>query len=291
MAKDELPLSAVELTDVVERKATCPFIGTAVARGLLPVRNQPENPLASIQDVRRLGNTGGGDLGEVFVFFATGNHAFMLGSSGRLDQKVPAGLFSLEFPGSQGSHPGHSGILQGDPAEMDSGRLSVPDFQRLASLAVNGLIKRSDVGKFIAGNLHRDPKSKVFGPSAAKLLAHDLHHFVASAGLNLLSRLSGSNQETDHRDLEQKLTLLTGEDNLVGSSGEFGLLFAFLANSPRTKEVDGEPAVSLEDIESIFLHKCFPEGWDRWRKTRSDWITNTTALMVSAGKEYLALQK
>ena len=291
MAKDELPLSAVELTDVVERKATCPFIGTAVARGLLPVRNQPENPLASIQDVRRLGNTGGGDLGEVLVFFATGNHARMRGPSGRLDQKVPEGLFSLEFPGSQGSHPGHSGILQGDPAEMDSGRLSVPDFQRLAGLAVNGLIKRSDVGKFIAGNLHRDPKSKVFGPSAAKLLAHDLHHFVASAGLNLLSRLSGSNQETDHRDLEQKLTLLTGEDNLVGSSGEFGLLFAFLANSPKTKEADGEPALSLEDIESMFLHKCFPEGWDRWRKTRSDWITNTTALMVSAGKEYLAFQK
>jgi hypothetical protein len=174
---------------------------------------------------------------------------------------------------------------------MDSGRLSVPDFQRLAGLAVNGLIKRSDVGKFIAGNLHRDPKSKVFGPSAAKLLAHDLHHFVASAGLNLLSRLSGSNQETDHRDLEQKLTRLTGEDNLVGSSGEFGLLFAFLANSPKTKEADGEPALSLEDIESMFLHKCFPEGWDRWRKTRSDWITNTTALMVSAGKEYLAFQK
>jgi len=215
----------------------------------------------------------------------------MHGPGGRLDQKAPEGLFSLEFPGSQGSHPGDSGILQGDPAKLDSGRLSVPDFQRLAGLAVNGLIKRSDVGKFIAGNLHRDPKSKVFGPSAAKLLARDLHHFVASAGLDLLSSLRGSNHETAHRELEQKLTRLTGEDNLVGSSGEFGLLFAFLANSPRTKQIYSEPALSLEDIESMFLHKRFPQGWDRWRKMRSDWISNTTALMVSAGHAYLAIRK
>jgi hypothetical protein len=290
MTQDVLQLGPEALSEVVEKKATCPFVGTGVAMGRLPVRNEATNPLASIEDVRRLGNTGGGDLGDLLVLFATGNHAFMRGPDDQLDQKVPDGLFSLEFPGSQGSHPGHSGILEGDPLELDCGRLSLPDFQRLASLAADGLIKRSDVGKFIAENLHRDPKSKVFGASVVELLAHDLGQFVASAGPDLLERLSGSNDKTLHRELDEKLTRLTGEDNLVGSSGEYGLLFAFLANSPRTKELDGEPALSLEDIESMFVHKRFPEGWESWKKTRTDWVTNSTALMVSAGEAYLARQ-
>ena len=288
---DVLQLGPEALSEIVEKKATCPFVGAGVAMGRLPVRNEATNPLASIEDMRRLGNTGGGDLGDLLVLFAAGNHAFMRGPDDQLDQKVPDGLFSLEFPGSQGSHPGHSGILERDPLQLDSGRLSIPDYQRLRSIAVDGLIKRSDVGKFIAENLHRDPKSKVFGASVVGLLAHDLGQFVASAGSDLLERLRGSNDKSVHRELDEKLTRLMGEDNLVGSSGEYGLLFAFLANSPRTKELDGEPALSLEDIESMFAHKLFPDGWESWRKTRADWVSNSTALMVSAGKAYLALQR
>jgi hypothetical protein len=290
MTEAELSLSGEELRAIVEKKATCPFIGTAVAMGLLPVCHEPANPLASIEVVRRLGNTGGGDLGEILVFFATGNHALMRGRDGRLSEIVPIGRFSLEFPGSQGSHPGHSGILEGDPATLDSGRLSLPDYERLVIRATNGLIKRSDVGRFIADNLRRDPKSKVFGASVAELLARDLEHFVKAAGLDLLEKLHGASEESLSRDLEQKLTKLTGEDNLVGSCGEFGLLFAFLANSPHTQKVDGEPALSLEDVESMFVHKRFPEGWDRWKKTRSDWVTHTMTLMVSAGKAYLSVR-
>src|SRR5215469_8396416 len=127
-ASSVLQLSAMLRGEIVEKKATCPFVGTAVATCNLPVRNEATNPLASIEDVRRLGNTGGGDLGDLLVFFAAGNHAFMRSASGRLDQRVPDGLFSLELPGSQGSHPGHSGILQGDPAVPGSGRLSEADF-------------------------------------------------------------------------------------------------------------------------------------------------------------------
>src|SRR5215469_7851955 len=127
-ASSVLQLSATFLSEIVEKKATCPFLGTAVATSSLPVRNEATNPLASIEDVRRLGNTGGGDLGDLLVLFAAGNHAFMRGVSGRLDQRVPDGMFSLELPGSQGSHPGHSGILQGDPAVPGSGRLSEADF-------------------------------------------------------------------------------------------------------------------------------------------------------------------
>lgn len=291
MTQDPLQLGPEILSEIAEKKATCPFIGSGVAMGVLPVRNEARNPLADIEDVRKLGDTGGGDLGEVLVLFATGNHARMRGPDDQLDQEVPDGLFSLEFPGSQGSHPGHSGILESDPSKLDSGRLSLPDFQRLASLAMNGLIKRSDVGKFIADNLRRDPKSKVFGTSVAGLLARDLRQFIATVGPDLLARLRGSTDNSLHRELVEKLTHLTGEDNLVGSSGEFGLLFAFLVHSPRTKQLDGEPALSLEDIESMFVHRRLPEGWGNWKKTRADWVINTTALMVDAGKAYLALQK
>src|SRR5688500_6849182 len=108
-------LSAAEKALRIEKKVTCPVLAGAINEGRSPVRHDVHEPLASIEDVRMLGNTGRGDLGEVLEFFASGNHAFMRGDSGKLNKPVPAGLFSLELPGSQGSHPGHSGILLGDP--------------------------------------------------------------------------------------------------------------------------------------------------------------------------------
>jgi hypothetical protein len=286
-------LSGIENALLVERKATCPFIGSAVSQGRLPVRNDAKDPLASVEDVRRLGNTGGGDLGDLLVLFASGNHGFMLGDSGRLDREVPSGLFSLEFPGSQGSHPGHSGILEGDPKVPGSGRLSKADFARLTSRAKNGWIKRSDIGRFIAENLRRDPKSKVFGKNTAALLAGDLVEFVETTGSALIGKLFGAGKDpgTSYRDVEEKLTKLLGEDNLVGSAGEFGLLFAFLANKPGAKEVEGEPAVAVQDLEAMFVDKHLPEGWETWKKSRMDWVTNTTFLLISAGKEYRALKQ
>ena len=286
-------LSRDEKALLVEERATCPFIGSAVAQGKLVVRNNAEDPLASIEDIRGLGNTGGGDLGDLLAVFARGNHAFMRSNSGKLDNLVPNGLFSLEFPGSQGSHPGHSGILQGDPEILGSGRLSEADFARLTSRAKEGWIKRSDVGRFIAENLLKDPKSKVFEKRTAALLASDLVRFVETVGPALISNLFGSEEEarTDHRDLEERLTKLLGEDNLVGSSGEFGLLFTLLANRPGNKEIDGEPAVAVNDLRAMFVDKRLPEGWENWKKTRVDWVKNTTALLISAGKEYRTLRQ
>jgi len=151
------------------------------------------------------------------------------------------------------------------------------------------VIKRSDVAKFIAENLHRDPNSKVFRASVVALLGHDLRQVVATAGASLLEMLHASHDKSSGRRVEEKLTKLMGEDNLIGSSGEFGLLFAFLANRPGAKEVEGEPVLFLEDVRSMFLDKRFPEGWKTWRKTRADWIKDTTALIVSSAKAYLAL--
>ena len=286
-------LGAHETALLVERKAACPFIGSAIAQGQLPVRNNAKDPLASIEDVRRLGNSGGGDLGDLLVLFASGNHAFMRGDSGKLDKPVPSGLFSLEFPGSQGSHPGHSGILQGDPEVPGSGKLSEADFARLTGRAKDGWIKRSEVGRFIAENMLKDQKSKVFGKETAALLGSDLFELVETTGSVLLSKLFGSHGDanTTHRDIEEKLTKLAGEDNLVGSAGEFGLLFAFLVNKPGAKEVEGEPALAVQDLQAMFVEKHLPDGWDTWKKSRVDWVRSTTALLITAGREYRTLKR
>ncbi len=274
---------------MVETKVTCPFLGSLVHQELLSVRGAADNPLANIEDIRRLGNEGGGDLGDLLAFFAAGNHALMLNSSGSaLDTRVPAGLFSLELPGSQGSHPGHSGILQGNPTTLGSGRLSQEDFDRLAKLATDNFLKRSDVGKFIAQNLKRDPNSKVASANVAELMARDLAGVVGAISTALASKLlgSGSDANDNHRLLEQKLTKLMGENNLVGSAGEFGLLFAFLTHDPNTKEIDGEPALSLDRVRGMFVQKQLPDGWQTWKKSRVDWVVHTTALLLAAGKEY-----
>jgi hypothetical protein len=265
---------------LVETKVTCPFLGPAVASGALAVRGDADDPLAGVEDVRRLGNSGGGDLGDVLAFFAKGNHARMKGSGGRLDAPVPGALFSLELPGSQGSHPGHSGILQGDPAQLASGRLSRADFDRLAAHAQNGLLTRTAIGRFIAENLRRDPRSKVGGQEAGPPIHNDLVGTL-SAGPSLVRTLLDQKPGSD-RLFEQHFTKLLAEDNLVGSAGEFGLLFAFLANSPATRTVDGEPAISLEEVRSMFIDKRLPNGWESWKKTRSDWLEHTAGLIKSA---------
>jgi hypothetical protein len=277
-------LSNNEKALIVEKKATCPFIGAAVAQDELPVRNDSRNPLAAIEDVRELGNTGDGHLGEVLVLFANGNHSRMRDDSGGLNAQVEDGLFSLEFSGSQGSHPGHSGILQGDPKVLDSGRLEMNNFRRLIDRAKDGLLKRSEVGRFIAENVFRDPNSKVVGEDAEAELARDFGDLMKAIGLAVV-RLS------THREIQQKFTKLTGEDNIIGSAGEFGLLFAFFANKPGTEELDGEPALAVADLKLMFVDKQLPAGWKTWKKSRLDWVTNTTGLFHTARAEYKRLKR
>ncbi|MBS0345474.1 MAG: hypothetical protein JSR69_03360 [Proteobacteria bacterium] len=277
---------------LAERQATCPFVGSLVAEGVLPVCNGADAPLARLEDIRTLGNSGGGDLGDLLVLFAAGNHACMDDGNGQLARPVPTGLFFLGFPGSQGAHPGHSGILMGDPATPGSGRFDAEAFARLAALARDGWIRRTDIGHFIAANLHRDPAAKVLDSHVVRLLASDLLDLAESAGSRLWQSLFGNagEQEAAHRRMEEKLTRLLGEDNLVGAAGEFGLLFAFLANQPGRREIDGEPAVDLDDLLAMFRDKRLPEGWRNWKKTRGDWVIHTTALLLSAAREYLGLQ-
>jgi hypothetical protein len=284
-------LTPDQQSQVAQTKATCPFIASGVKSGALPVRNDADKPLASIDDVAKLGNTGkGSDLGELLKLFAQGNHGFMPGMSGKLDLPVPPGHFSLDFPGSQGSHAGHSGILQGDPTRTNTGRFSDADFERLASFAKDGHVSRSDLGKFIAHNVLNDPNANKPGLKTAGLLAKDFGALTVQVAKTLKDKAHGQSDPVEERKVTQQLTKLLAEDNLIGSAGEFGLMAALLANSPNTIQVGGlnkEPAYSMAELELMFKHKQFPAGWETWKKTTADWAVNTSALALAAEKEVL----
>ena len=160
---------------------------------------------------------------------------------------------------------------------LDSGRLSAENFARLTSRAKNGLVKRSDVGRFIAENVFRDPKSTVLEVDTSPQFARDFLELLRAIALEALGIFDG---DVNHRAIQEKFTKLTGEDNLAGSAGEFGLLFAFLANKPDAKELHGEPALSVEDLKNMFVNKRLPDGWKTWRKSRIDWIKNTKVCLT-----------
>jgi hypothetical protein len=290
MSEERLTFETEARRQIVETKVTCPFLGSVVQQEILPVRGAADNPLAKIEDVRALGNTGAGsDLGNLLIVFAQGNHAFMRGAPETLDQPVPEGLFSLELPGSQGSHPGHSGILEGNPKTLGSGRLSTENFARLEMQAREGLLTWTGVSTFIAQNLQRDPdaKVKINMPMVAELLAQDLANVLKSTVPVVIGAFfdSAQHQAMADRTLQEKLTKLLGEDNLIGSSGEFGLLFAFLANSPRTQVLTNEPGLFLSDVRGMFVDKRLPDGWEVWNKSRIDWVGHTAYLLRWAHRE------
>lgn len=278
----EVQLGVLERDELVTKKATCPFLGSAIATQRLPVRNEAGNPLASIQDVVMLGNKGGGDLGMVLGFFAKGNHGKMRGPTGELDTPVPSGLFSLDLPGSQGSHAGHSGILQDDPNQLDSGRFSNANFERLVDRSQ--FIKRSDIARFIAENITLDPNSESL---PLKKWAKE----VADLSTLAFKRLGDRNQDNSmENEIQQSIASIAGGNHLMASAGEFGLLLAFLHNSPRTRHDDNDPAFSITDITAMFKDKKFPEGWEEWEKTSRDWVLHTFKLACGAVAELVKMR-
>jgi len=284
LAGDE-PFTQAQLADIANRKATCPFIGSIVNQGLLAVGQTADKPLAQVSGVVALGNTGAGStLGYVLKLFATGNHARQLGASGRLDQPVPANWFSLDFPGSQGSHWGHSGILQGNPTQLNTGRWSQADFDRLTAKASGGVLTTKAVGEFIGENIARDPKSRtvtsggllsVLLPDSVKLLGS-----IGTAALNVF-RSPASATPQAWRQVTIGITKLLGDDNLIGSAGEFGLLLAFLENSPNSKG-----GFSVAEVTSMFARHQLPAGWNSWKKSALSWVKYTSELTYHARHRY-----
>src|SRR5688572_16685852 len=96
-AREVLDLSDDQRREIVSKKATCPFVGTAVALKKLIVYGTLENPFANIGsgpgNAAEIGNLGGGDLGEGFRIVARANHH--VDATGA---EAPEGKFSLLFP-------------------------------------------------------------------------------------------------------------------------------------------------------------------------------------------------
>ena len=279
-----LDLPTEQLTEIAQKKATCPFVGSLVKSGELSVHNSAERPLANIEDIVEFGDSGGGDLGRrVLKIFARGNHRRIPDENGEFKEETPSGMLSLDFAGSQGAHPGHSGILLGDPDKVNSGRFSAADFDRLKTYAdETGRINAKAIGEFIVENIVQDKNAKVLPVGEFVSVSFDI---LREAKDLVAAKLRGRPSETEEDELLEKLTELAGADNIIGSSGEFGLLFAFLANGPDA-DMEGDPSVLLKDIE-MMVHYQLPSGWQTWPKNSIDWIEATAMIYFSASKAYL----
>jgi hypothetical protein len=280
---DSLSLTPQQRAEIARKKTTCPFIGPAVKTGALAVLNSSERPMARIEEVAHLGDMGGGDLGRhVLSIFARGNHNRLPDANGKFEAQTPEGLFSLDFPGSQGAHAGDSDILLDDPDLLDSGRFSPADFERLARHADNnGMLTMSAVGAFIAENLARDDAAKVLPVGQ---ITRDLGSVFDEIGDSILAILNPNRMREEEQTLVEKLTKLAGEDNLVGSAGEFGLLFAFFANRPKNATQSNVDGIPITDVKLMMSDMEFPEGWDTWPKHASDWVHATLTIAFSAIK-------
>ena len=119
----------------------------------------------------------------------------------------------------------------GDPGAVGQGRFDQTAFARLAGHAdKKGHLSIDAVGDFIADNLKRDDNAQVLPP---------LKLFGALARLldEFMDVVMGGD-ESEKTEAIEALTKLLGTDHLVGSAGEWGLLFAFLKNSPNSDDGD-----------------------------------------------------
>ena len=282
----ELQLTPEQRLAIATTKATCPFVGCAIVGGLLPVRNAVDAPLASIADLTKLGNVANGDLGIVFTMFAQGNHT-ALRTMGENSETMPMGLFSLDFPSSQGVHPGDSGILMGDPPRTPPFRFHPENFDRLTRRAIDQRLTRRMIGDFIAENAQRDGKTVTLGHNHAIRAAEDLFGVLEALVPAGVSAVASAKAEVDkaHRQATQRLTKLLGEDHLVASAGEFGLLFALIGRPANAGEDDG-PVLNVAEVRAMFEDKQLPADWDRTPKSTRQWAGHTFAIAFHAYKHF-----
>jgi len=269
----ELQLTTSQRDTLVHKGATCPFMRTAVNDKRVRIRGAIDKPLGDTGDVIHLGNAGGGDLGKVLEFFAHINHNRLNGPGGLTETPVPDNTFGIWFPGSQGAHPGHSGILMGDPGDATSGRFTAERLTRLTSdystLYPDGkrYISREQIGAFIADNVGNDPTSRGFDLAGMQALSTQLADLARRAA------------ENDPNLLKDVLHLLVTGNDLVNSSGELSLLFTRFADGT---DVSGHPVISTGAVESLFRDGVFPAGWDQHPARATDWVWNTLAIARSA---------
>jgi len=309
-----LVLSDDERRDMVSKKTTCPFVGTALALKKLFVFGTKDSPLARIVgegSVGQVGDTGGGDLSLGFRVVARGNHHKAPDGT-----ESPEGMFSLDFPKSLGAHPAHSFILMGNPKTRNSGRLNADNLDRLINDKANGghaeaapngtlVVRRSELGKFVARNVACDPNSVVSGWTLISLLGRDLVDFTENGFSTVQGVLTdGSATDAQITQLLQDLVHIAVQNSLVASVGEFGLLTMFLAPSPNAVTMDdGEPAIAASDIKLLFagkqdpttgkydpLTRSFPPGWGTTPRTNLDFLRHAVFILHAAATAHLEHQ-
>jgi hypothetical protein len=307
-----LEISDDQRREIVSKKSTCPFVGTAIALKKLVLYGTFENPFASISsgdgNAVSIGNIGRGDLGEGFRIVARANH-----HANPDGLEAPNGLFSLSFPASVGAHAAHSFILMGDPRSPKSGRLNEKNLDRLvapkdqgghAETAPNGtlVVRRSELGQMVAQDIACDPNavtasSKPF--ALATMMGRDLVDFNARAFDILRLKLEQRDSSVEVSKLMQDMVQIAVSNNIVGSAAEFGLLTTFLAPSRETVMLDGEPALSVHDIVGIYagdkkdgkydpLTRRFPANWETTPKTILDLVKHTLVILKDAAAAHLA---
>jgi hypothetical protein len=307
-----LTLTDGERRDMVSKKTTCPFVGTALALKKILLFGTKDTPLARIVgdgSIGAVGDTGGGDLSLGFRVVARGNHHKSPNGT-----EAPDGMFSLDFPNSLGAHPAHSFILMGNPRTANSGRLDENNLGRLtalqadgghAELAANGslVVRRSELGRFISRNVTCDRNSVVNPWTVATLLGKDISEFTDHGFDAVRSVLDdGSADSSQITQLIDDLVRIAVQNSLVASVGEFGLLTMFLAPSPNTVTMDdGEPALAVDDITGMFagkkdpqtgkydpLTRTFPPGWGTTPRTNVDFLRHSVFVLRSAALSYMS---
>jgi hypothetical protein len=66
---------------------------------------------------------------------------------------------------------------------------------------------------------------------------------------------------------------------LIGSAGEFGLLFAFFANRGNG---DKQTSLNISDLEATMAQLQLPDSWKFWRKEVVDWVHATARIALFA---------
>ena len=318
--KPKLTLTDDQRRELVSKKATCPFVGTAVAMKKIFVYGTLSDPFAVIAGgagssafaAAKPGSAvaagGAGDLAQGFRIVARGNH----NKSGSGTQ-APEGMFSLDLPNSLGAHAAHSFVLMGNPRVRDSGRLNEKNLSRLLNEKARGghaelsggklVVRRAELGQFVARNVACDPNAVSISRTPfglVSLLGGDIADFTRSAGALAIGKLSGSASESEKTELLESMLKIAVRNNLVGSAGEFGLLMTALEDSPNAVTLpNGEKALAATDIEALFagkkvdgkydpLTRTLPSNWDSTPKTLTRFLINTLEILRVAGLENLA---
>jgi hypothetical protein len=290
VTEDVVRTTDAEREELVRTKVTCPFMGALVWMKRLPIRNSLANPIARIEDLIELATVDGpsaspaeytamgdhagpangsdaparvGSLGTTILpLFARGNHHKMHGTSGgkvtaSLTEPVPNGTFSLDFPRSQGAHPGHSGILLRGTKGAYDGAFDEARLAKLESFAVTKdgerYLRRADVAKLIAANVAADPQACFLGHDAAGCALDDTRDFALSPSVEGLVKFTGTN-------------------NHIGSAGEYGLLMTVLEVPGLA--IDGEPVVRVKELRAMFARHELPTYWGASGREHPPWMAS-----------------